>query len=296
MSTEDTLAAKLVPANDYAILVSDTIWENRHKFATSFVQRLRRETKENSDFSAYYDSDISSAGEQWSGSFPLETVQYTAYNLDINDMDKSILGWRIGNVSPELEDQDQELSILVSATDDNFDNIGVGFAVIKIHPLTGVLMIECTNEKTPIQILEKGKWETLFYPEMRTFNQKTTPVQMGPSEFVVVVPDYDDAQYAHCISARDEALTNAGQSLPDSRLYGLPRQETMPMIGSTCVHGSMGCEDFGWNSIGVSTTNGEPVIVQDIRVDDAQDRAKIMREAFLLLIFSVSLPRVVKSH
>ena len=150
MSTSDTLAAILIPANEYAVWVSNNIWKNRDKFPSSFAQGLRRETKEDNDFSAYCDSDGTGEALEWNGSFPLESTEYTAYNLDLTNMDNSILGWRIGNVLPGLEDQHQSLSILVSSTDDNIDYIGIAFAVINIHPLTGVLLIECTNEKTPI--------------------------------------------------------------------------------------------------------------------------------------------------
>ena len=85
----------------------------------------------------------------------------------------------------------------------------------------------------------------MFYADIRVFTQQTTPIRIGLSEFDVVIPDYDDAQYAEYIRARNVALGNAYSNSPDARLSGLPRQDAMYLISSTCVHGSMDYEDFG---------------------------------------------------
>lgn len=293
-SSVGILAVKLIPENKIAIKHSNLIWENRDKLPKAVLQCMIRESKDADNFYDPLDSD--NDGREAEGQATSGLIEYTALLLGLGNIQdlRAHLGWPIGKGSSKDADCIRGINIFIACAGDGFDGLGAALAAIFIHPRSGILMIQCTSALLPIFLFEDGEWTPLPEKDMRAIHQKITPLRLGKSEFKMELPALNDLQYTEYMRGRNLALAKKQHKIPNSRLYGLPRNGCFPLIGRVSIHNSMNDKGLGWNQIGVDVTNGEVRMVQEVRVGEDRSRAEIMQEAYFLLAFDVSFEIVAK--
>ena len=188
----------------------------------------------------------------------------------------------------EFNEQSRDLDALIALPRSGFGSNGSAWAVILIHPRSGMPVIWCTSRKISVYVGEKNDWIQLNYEEMRVLHQEETLIRFGKATFRFVLSNHDDGKYESMMFDRNYAILQAGQAMPDQRLYALPRNRPFPMIGSVLIHNTMGMNDFVWNYLGVEITTGEPIMVQEHSATKDNPRSGIIHEGCLLLTFPVS--------
>ena len=206
---------------------------------------------------------------------------------------QATIGWRVGRGHFKFQNRGVDLLVVPSGTSSR--KVAVVHALIQFHPNSGILMIRGVSETQPVEYYVDNKPLLLYAGDGHVLYQAVNRFRLGKLEYNFVYEKLNDDQYNDYVGIRnealEEALEEAGEGIPNSRILAIPRRPHVKYF-NTILHENISCGAFGLVCAAVDARSGAPIAMKEIWIKHKnmlQDNG-LKAERKISTDFRVSLP------
>ena len=163
-------------------------------------------------------------------------------------------------------------------------------ALLRIHPKSGILMIESLQKHCEVQYMLDNEPVILEVGRVYCFWQTTNLFAVGGLKFVLNYPRLGQRELENIRKERDEVWNLRGLPAPDSRFPIIPPHNPLKRLDDgTIVFSNIAGGAFGIVGIGVNIKTGEPCAVKSVPMRSADVWKEFMNEGDILFRYPVSI-------
>ena len=260
---------------------------NREDLPSSIKESLRYYPRDHNE--GLNLSDTSHARAMSSNTSP-DDILWVYQLLNLDNIQKNVLGWSIGEVEPKGSNN-TVLSIIASCPGPNFTGKGTAHAVLEIDKRSGIIQFRCLSTNACVRIVEDGEWIRLAEGESRALHGDIF-FRIDDRQYKAIVNPCN-IDYTAYVERRNALIVESGGSIPNSRILGIPRGKgSLIKIGDCVIHATIKDPSLGISHIGVNIKTGEVHLIQEKWVDGEWERNVALKAARTSMRLGVSVTSI----
>ena len=163
-------------------------------------------------------------------------------------------------------------------------------ALLRIHPKSGILMIESLQKYCEVQYMLDNEAVILEVGKVHCFWQTTNLFAVGGLKFILRYPRLSKRELEDIRKERDEVWSLRGLPPPDRRFPIVPPHNPLKRLDDgTVVSSNIAGGAFGIVGIGLNIKTGEPCAVKSVPMRSAGVWKEFMNEGDILFRYPVSI-------